>query len=231
MYPPTGPTIFVSEATSTQDLMKSSQDAGVIWTDNQTAGRGRHDRVWHCEPGTGLAASFRFDEFTNHTSPFLVGMGLAVVVATEFDLKVQWPNDIVWEGRKVGGILTEVVDGVPIVGLGLNLTAKDFPTELRHRATTLLLAKGVEATPEQALERIILAIDRCLLCVDNWGSLATEWQKRDATRGKTYTLNDGRKVVAQHVTEAGHLFWMGEADSGITTLAEAYYEEAPVTGN
>lgn len=223
MYPPTGPTVFVPEATSTQDIIKTT-DAGVVWTDNQTAGRGRLEREWHCEPGTALAASFRFDEFTNHETPYLVGMGLAVVVATEFDLKLQWPNDIVWEGRKIGGILTEVVDGVPIVGLGFNLTTKEFPSQLRHRATSLMAAKGEAVTPEEAISRILKAIGHCLLCVDQWKSLANEWRKRDSTRGKTYALPDGRLVVAQHVTDDGHLFWMGSGDSGISTLAEAHYE-------
>jgi len=222
MNPPTGPTIYLPEAPSTQDLIKSSK-AGVIWTDNQTAGRGRHDRIWHCEPGTALAASFRFEEFTHHRSPYLVGMGLAVIVANEFDLSVQWPNDIVSEGRKIGGILTEVTDGVPIVGLGLNLTTREFPPEIRHRATSLQHAKGEVVTPQIALERVLAALSSSLLCVDTWTTLAPEWQSRDATRGKTYSLPDGRTVVAQHITEEGHLFWMNDADSGITTLAEASY--------
>ncbi|MDH4387646.1 MAG: biotin--[acetyl-CoA-carboxylase] ligase [Fimbriimonas sp.] len=222
MKPPAGPTIYLREVSSTQDLIKSSE-AGVVWTDNQTAGRGRHDRIWYCAPGTALAASFRFDEFTHHQSPYLVGMGLAVIVANEFDLNVQWPNDIVSDGRKIGGILTEVTDGVPIVGLGLNLTTGEFPPEIRHRATSLHLAKGEIVAPQIALKRILVALSSSLLCVDTWTNLAPEWQNRDATRGKTYSLPDGRTVVAQHITEEGHLFWMSETDSGITTLAEASY--------
>ncbi len=223
MYPPVKPTLYVSEATSTQDVIKEC-DAGIVWTDNQTAGRGRLDRVWHFEPGTALAASFRFEEFHSHKTPYLVGMGLAVVVAQEFDLHLQWPNDIVYEGKKVGGILTEMVDGVPVVGLGLNLTTTTFPVEIAHRATSVLLAKGESVSAEQAINRIVKAIDRCLICVDNWGSFGDAWRERDQTRGKPYMLPEGRIVVAQHVTDDGHLFWMAGTDSGITTLGEAYYE-------
>jgi biotin-[acetyl-CoA-carboxylase] ligase BirA-like protein len=222
MKPPAGPTIYLREVSSTQDLIKSSE-AGVVWTDNQTAGRGRHDRTWHCAPGTALAASFRFDEFTHHQSPYLVGMGLAVIVANEFDLNVQWPNDIVFDGRKIGGILTEVTDGVPIVGLGLNLTTGEFPPDIRHRATSLHLAKREIVPPQLAIERILTALENSCVRVDTWSTLAPEWHKRDATRGKTYTLLDGRTVVAQHVTEDGHLFWMNGTESGITTLADAHY--------
>lgn len=223
MHPPSGPTVYVPELASTQEALKAS-DAGIVWTDNQTAGRGRLDRSWFCEPGNALAISFRFDEFKDHPTPYLVGMGLAVLVAKEFDLRLQWPNDIVWDGKKVGGILTEVHQGVPIVGLGLNLTTTHFPKEISHRATSLLLAKGHEVSPKQALERIMQAFKGCTLCLDNWKTLGDQWAEFDSTRGKTYSLPGGNLVVAQHVTQEGHLFWMGGAESGISTLAEAYYE-------
>ena len=85
------------------------------------------------------------------------------------------------------------------------------------------VAKGEIVAPQIALKRILVALSSSLLCVDTWTNLAPEWQNRDATRGKTYSLPDGRTVVAQHITEEGHLFWMSETDSGITTLAEASY--------
>lgn len=223
MRPPSGPILYVDEVGSTQDYIKTC-DAGIVWTSNQTAGRGRFERTWHCEPGTALAASFRFDQLRNHSTPYLVGMGLAVTVSEEFDLQLQWPNDIVWNGRKIGGILTEVVDGIPTVGLGLNLTTQDFPTDIRHRATSLLMSKREEVTPEAAVNRIIQALLRQAINVNEWSSFAERWNLRDRTQGKTYSLPDGRLVVAQHVTDDGHLFWMSGEDSGISTLAEAFYE-------
>jgi hypothetical protein len=87
----------------------------------------------------------------------------------------------------------------------------------------LHLAKGEIVAPLIALERILVALSSSLLCVDTWTNLAPEWQNRDATRGKTYSLPDGRTVVAQHITEDGHLFWMNGTESGITTLADAHY--------
>ena len=223
MRTPTGPTLYVASVSSTQDIIKST-DAGVVWTDDQTSGRGRMDRTWYCEPGTALAASFKFDRFADHEAPYLVGMGLAIVVANEFGLQLQWPNDIVYDGKKVGGILTEVVGGIPIVGLGFNLTTRSFPSDIAHRATSLEASKGVVLTPAQAIERILRGIEHSQHCVDRWSDLAEAWARVDVTRGKPYSLPDGRIVVAQSVTEDGHLFWMGSGDSGISTLAEAHYE-------
>ncbi len=197
--------------------------AGIVWTTNQTAGKGRADRVWICPPGDALAVSFRFDAYKDHPAPYLVGMALAIMIAEEFGLKVQWPNDIVFKERKLAGILTEVVDGVPVVGLGLNLLGAQFPSEIEHRAVSLEGAKGVQIAPKDALRRIITKLKSTLLEPTSWASIRSAWHEVDRTPGKTFTLPDGRKVVSQSVSENGHLVWMSGTETGITSLAEAYY--------
>ncbi len=127
----------VDELPSTnQALLNSPIAAGELWVclaEHQTAGRGRRGRQWVAPPGSGLCLSVGFG-FSKPPAD-LAALTLAIgVVAAELlhaagasDVQIKWPNDLVSQGRKLGGILTELVSNgsgpaVVVVGLGLNLT-------------------------------------------------------------------------------------------------------------
>ena len=86
--------------------------------DHQSAGRGRRDRRWEAPPGTALLASFVLPP-----GPLLsLAAGVAAARACGPSVRLKWPNDLLLEGRKVGGILVEVHDRKAIVGIGINLS-------------------------------------------------------------------------------------------------------------
>lgn len=133
-------------------------DRSVLVTDDQRNGRGRLGRVWTTPPGASLAVSILLRPVTSAGTPLdlaaygwlplLAGAALAAALR---DLGVQagvkWPNDVLIDGRKVSGILSELLpsaDGA-IVGTGINLRqrAEELPTD---RSTSLALA-GLE-TPD-----------------------------------------------------------------------------------
>ncbi len=104
------------------------QHGDVVFTPQQTAGRGQFDRVWHSPPGV-LTASFVLDGLdpTKH-SGLSLAMGLAVIYAIEDlatgcqnNLQLKWPNDICYYQRKLAGILCEFSQERLIVGIGCNL--------------------------------------------------------------------------------------------------------------
>ncbi|HEX7025963.1 MAG TPA: biotin--[acetyl-CoA-carboxylase] ligase, partial [Gammaproteobacteria bacterium] len=112
----------------------------VCLAEQQTAGRGRRGRSWQSPYGTSLALSlmWRFEA----GAAALAGLSLAtgVVVAESLEqagaagLQLKWPNDLVWQGRKLGGILLEVAGDVTgpcyvVIGIGLNIA-----TETGHAA-------------------------------------------------------------------------------------------------
>jgi BirA family biotin operon repressor/biotin-[acetyl-CoA-carboxylase] ligase len=115
-------------------------DFTVIATTNQTAGRGRLDRVWVAPPGRTIAVSVLLAPGAVALErlgwlPLLAGLAmtravLSLVVNHEVTLK--WPNDVQVDGLKVSGLLAELVRGSAgvVVGAGLNLTipADDLPT-------------------------------------------------------------------------------------------------------
>ena len=94
---------------------------------SQSSGRGRLDRKWISPPGNLYAACLwpKMPPDWKHLTPLLAGFFAADALA-EFGavVSLKWPNDLLREGRKVGGILCEERDGAIIVGIGLNLASR-----------------------------------------------------------------------------------------------------------
>jgi BirA family transcriptional regulator, biotin operon repressor / biotin---[acetyl-CoA-carboxylase] ligase len=103
------------------------QHGDVVFTPQQTAGRGQFDRIWHSPPGV-LTASFILDGLDpSQQSGLSLAVGLAVIYAIEDlaiscqnCLQLKWPNDIWYDQRKLAGILCEVSKDRLIVGIGCN---------------------------------------------------------------------------------------------------------------
>jgi BirA family biotin operon repressor/biotin-[acetyl-CoA-carboxylase] ligase len=119
----------------------------VLVTEEQTAGRGRAGRDWHCPPGAGLMFSGALDlPVIPMERRGWVGavLGLSIVDALgsgAVEASLKWPNDVLIGGSKCAGILGEVAGGMLVVGSGINisLTRDELP---RADATSLALAGG-----------------------------------------------------------------------------------------
>jgi len=98
----------------------------VVSTDDQTAGRGRFKRVWVSPPHTNLALSYCLPlALLKHppaTAPLLLALSArAVLEPLGFQTHIKWPNDLLLQGKKCAGILTETFDGWMVIGIGLNV--------------------------------------------------------------------------------------------------------------
>jgi BirA family transcriptional regulator, biotin operon repressor / biotin---[acetyl-CoA-carboxylase] ligase len=158
-----------------------------------------------------------------HPKPYLLGMAFALAIAEEFDLQVQWPNDLLLNGKKVAGLLTEIYARLPIIGIGLNLSQKSFPSEVDHRATSLVLAGRPELDPESAFRRILATLTAFEPVPDDWSDLYHRWLSRDRTEGKIFKLQDGRMGTAQGITNEGFLIWSDTVTEEIVPVAEALW--------
>jgi BirA family biotin operon repressor/biotin-[acetyl-CoA-carboxylase] ligase len=153
-----------SSCPSTNNLAKrlaqeGSAEGTVIIADEQTEGRGTKGRSWHSPQGQGLYASVILRPRRADLSllPLLAGVACVEAIGKAAGLRaaLEWPNDIVWEHRKLGGILCEgefLGNAVrfAVLGIGLNINQKreDFPAALKRTATSLRLALGREVNKE-----------------------------------------------------------------------------------
>lgn len=128
-------------------------EGAVVLAEEQTAGRGRAGHSWHSERAAGIYATILLrPRLSPVQAPLLTMMaGLsahaAVQSVTGLSVDLKWPNDLLIQGKKVGGILTEM-HAEPaqvrfvIVGIGINVNQEKFPAELAATSTSLRLETG-----------------------------------------------------------------------------------------
>lgn len=138
----------------------------VVITDDQRSGKGRQGRLWYAAPELGLTFSVLLypDLPVERLGLLSLGMGVAVVDALAFEgvqAGLKWPNDIVWEKRKLGGILAEsrTTDGrtAVVIGVGINVNEQvvDFPEELHPAAVSVSMVLGRPIQRETLLAGIL----------------------------------------------------------------------------
>jgi len=141
---------------STQEAARELPIGSVVVAEHQTAGRGRLDRRWEAPPGTALLASF-----VVAPHPLLsLAAGVAAAEACGPQARLKWPNDVLIDGRKAGGILVEMTAVKAVVGVGINLTwappgaaRVDQPREVLLDALTKRLGAWRAAPPAEIVQR------------------------------------------------------------------------------
>ncbi|TME17841.1 MAG: biotin--[acetyl-CoA-carboxylase] ligase [Chloroflexi bacterium] len=109
----------LAEVDSTMNAAAGLPVGSVVVADSQTAGRGRAGRTWEAPPGTALLATFVLP-----ADPIVVfRAGVAAARACGPDVRLKWPNDLMLDGRKLGGVLAEIRGERALVGIGVNLTS------------------------------------------------------------------------------------------------------------
>jgi len=187
--------ISVSTVTSTQDLARELSIGSIVVADHQTAGRGRLDRLWEAPPGTALLVSFVLTP-----QPMLsLAAGVAAAEACDPRVRLKWPNDLLLDGRKLGGILVETTPAKAICGIGINLT----------------WAPEGAARLDQARDALL---DRLSAGIDHWSvapraEILARWRELSETLGRRVRVQlADRSIegVARDIGENGELIVDGE---------------------
>lgn len=225
--------LVLDEVDSTNDEAARQLAAGrpapfAVLARRQTHGRGRFGRTWHSEATDNLYASFAFRPRVApermQTFTLWMGVNICELLANFARLApgLKWPNDLLFAGRKAGGMLTEArVDADQIrdlvFGLGLNVNspAENWPADLARRAVSLAEVAGAPLD----LNRLAAAlVGRVLLAYqafaegDHVKTFADLWNRYDLLRGKSVTLLEGGR---KH-----HGTVLGVDDEGALVLRE-----------
>ena len=158
--------IRLATTPSTQDAAGDLPQGTVVVADQQTDGRGRLGRRWEAPAGTALLASFVLP-----ARPLAsLAAGVAAAEACGERVRLKWPNDLLLEGRKLGGILVERRGERCLVGVGINLSWAP-PGAAR-----------LEAEREELLQRLAAGLERWFSAAD--AEILAAWRRRADTLGR-----------------------------------------------
>ncbi len=188
---------FVPVCTSTNDLAKFFLEGGkklplVVWAKTQTKGRGQQRRIWVSEEG-GLYCSFALEKQDSKKALVLGALASYRTLITYVPCKIRFPNDLMVEGKKIGGVLVEQTSSATVIGIGVNINQKGFPDDLKRYATSLFLEKGLFLNLEEVLDILIKNVQD--LHLRDYESLFSEYEKLLFLKSRcTIHLKGGRGV-------------------------------------
>lgn len=191
------PLVAYDRVTSTNDVARDLAGRGAgegtaVLAVEQTAGRGRLGRPWSSPPG-GLYLSVVLRPPVATTAWPLLGLAVAVGAADGAEaaagvpIALKWPNDLLRDGLKVGGILVEAAEGYAVAGIGINARV---PATRREGAGSLDVE--LPGLVVEVLSGVEQAVD--LLYADP-ASVLIPWRARSATLGRRVRVVGGAEVL------------------------------------
>jgi BirA family biotin operon repressor/biotin-[acetyl-CoA-carboxylase] ligase len=145
---------------STMRAAAGLEAGSIVLANEQTAGQGRHGNAWHSEADNGIYCSMVLKPAALLTMALGLAAAEALAGATGLACDLRWPNDVILGGKKVAGILVQLVHGAAIAGIGINVNHAAFPAELIPEATSLRLHSGRAWAREEILMLLLPAIER-----------------------------------------------------------------------
>ena len=214
------------DTTSTNADVRAAADAGageglVLIAERQTGGRGRLDRQWESPARAGVLMSMLLRPEVPAARlpllPLLTGVTVAEAVRSvaELPAMVKWPNDVLVDGRKLGGILVErTADGAVVVGIGVNVSTRADELPL-PTATSVQIAGGAPDR-ESLVKEILRAFERRYatfvaargapesilpayreVCETIGNDVAVQLPDGESARGVAVTVDDGGMLVVR----------------------------------
>ena len=213
----------VTDSTNTQAKSLGEGDAPngtLVVAGKQESGRGRRGRSFESPAGTGIFMTLllRPEIEPQNASMLTLVSALAVAKGIEYmvDLPVQikWPNDIVINGKKVCGILTEMsaqMDYVNyiVIGIGINVGNEEFPEEIKDVATSIYLESGKHVNRAMLIEKIWEEFEDYYELYEKTQDLSSLVKEDDS-----YLVNRGQKVRVLDSKEPYEGKAMGITDRG-----------------
>lgn len=220
--------ILLDQVDSTQKKAKemilegNAKHGLIIRAKTQTEGIGRLNRLWSSPlGGLWMSTIYRADCSLELFQGFSVFLGLEIIeqLTKKFllDFKIKWPNDLILNGKKIGGILIDIISkgdhlNYLIIGVGINLNINrdSFPEELHSTATSLLIEQNNSIDDEEIFSLVLNAQNKIFQNsfhernIDTWGS----WSFRSHTFGSEVIVDmfDEKIIgIEKGITSKGEL--------------------------
>ncbi len=182
---------------------EGAPEGTVVVAERQGAGRGRRGRGWFSPPGGIYFSVLLRPRLTPEDLPRVTLMSAVAVAralrdATGLDVKIKWPNDLLLEGRKLAGILTEMSAeadsiGFLVVGVGVNANVdrSAYPPDLQEGVASLAASLGRPVERSLLLVSMLEAFDRLYreLLDGGFASILEEWKNLSSTLGSSVCVS------------------------------------------
>lgn len=230
-----GQSIYFYEETDTTNnrarelALEGASEGTLVVAEKQTAGRGRRGKVWESPLGTGIWMSLvlRPQIMPAEASVLTLLCGLATAEAIEAETGlsagIKWPNDILINGKKAVGILTEMdceMSEVHFVipGIGINVNTASFPPEIAEIATSLYLECGKTVSRRRLVHRVLERLEEhyeTFLRTGSFAAMLKDYRKHCITLGKEVHVLGREPFFAEalDITPEGELL-VRRADNG-----------------
>jgi BirA family biotin operon repressor/biotin-[acetyl-CoA-carboxylase] ligase len=233
---PSGVIVRLATVDSTQSVAfalaeRGAADRTVVVADQQLAGRGRRGRTWRAPAGSSLLASIIVRPRLPQARLSTLSLTTAVAAAealrrvARVDARLKWPNDVLVAGRKIAGILLEsrvaaadaggagqtAASVVTIIGVGINLGQREFPSDLAASATSVALETGQAPSREAVLAALLEAFDawRERLEGEGFGPVREAWRRSSDTLGRRVAVDAVTGVAVDLDTDGALLIDVG----------------------
>ena len=230
-----GQSIYFYEETDTTNnrarelALEGAPEGTLVVAEKQTAGRGRRGKVWESPLGTGIWMSLvlRPQIMPAEASVLTLLCGLATAEAIEAETGlsagIKWPNDILINGKKAVGILTEMdceMSKVHFVipGIGINVNTASFPPEIADIATSLYLECGKTVSRRRLVHKVLERLEEhyeTFLRTGSFTAMLEDYRKHCITLGKEVHVLGREPFFAEalDITPEGELL-VRRADNG-----------------
>lgn len=215
----------------------------VVVADKQNAGRGRRGRTWESPAGKDIYFTILLrPEFPpDKAAGLTLVMALSVVQAIEeecgTEAGIKWPNDVVINGKKVCGILTELTTETDyiqyvVIGVGINVNLEDIPEEIEKTATSLLLESGKRTGRAGLLQKVLKKFEgnyEKYAGSLNMAPIEEDYNARLVNRNRQVRVLDPKgewEGIARGINDSGELLVENEEGE----IVEVYAGEVSIRG-
>ena len=212
-----------STNTKAKELAEEEHPSGtLVVADRQTAGKGRRGRSWESPTGIGIFMTLILKPEINPNNASMLTLVAAMATTrairrvTGVPAMIKWPNDIVMNGKKVCGILTEMsaqfdyINHI-VIGIGINVHNEDFPEEIAKTASSLYLESGQHIHRASLIEAFLEEFEDVYaeyLKTEDMEGLQKEYDAMLVNRGRQVRVLDPKEPFegkAMGITKKGEL--------------------------